>query len=129
MNDRGRIGGLSTFREILVIVTMMLVASCAAEGPQRPADLITKIENARTAKDHEQLAATYERQSTLDQAAAEQHQARAQNYRALRGGRLGSTYVAMAQHCENLASQYRQAAGENAELASLHRKMAASTEK
>ena len=111
-----------------MVVALAGMSGCASQGPTAPGGIEQKIVNAHTRADHEELAGLFEKQSADDKAAAEKHRGYARsyrlNYRLNRSLRSGNQ-TNLAAHCERLATQYEQAAGENVELAKAHRDMGA----
>lgn len=100
----------------------LLLQGCATQWTQRPPGLEQKIVNAHSRGDHDELAVIYEQQAEADRAVAKEHETRARTYR--REPRYRGLNLSMAQHCEAIAREYRQAAEENAALAKLHREIA-----
>lgn len=106
-----------------LLAVNLSLSGCISSGSPKPARLQEKIEDARTKADHEKLAGYYEREANTLQAKAKQHAQRAQAYGPPTGyARLEND---LARHCNYLASNYRDAAETNVELAKLHRRMAA----
>ncbi len=102
------------------------LASCSTQGPTPPLGDEYRIEIASSRVDHEEIAAQYDRQAVADAAAAKRHHGYAQIYRRNASPRSGvQAHAAMANHCENLARAYQQAADENNAVAQLHRQLAA----
>ena len=97
-----------------------------------PEGMEQRVENARTARDHQDIAATYEQQMHADKESAERHRKLVQVYakwnplapwgRTSGSGPRGNT--AMVSHCENLVHLYAQASKANLELAAEHRRAA-----
>ena len=85
--------------------------------------LLNKIQAAKTAGDHEEIAAIYDKLAASDEASAEMHRRTASIYRVTDPS--GRTYGQMAVHCKSLADRYAHAAKEHSDLAELHRKAAA----
>ena len=109
-------------------VAAITLSGCATQGPTAPAGADQRIENASSRVDHEALASRYEAQAAADAAAARRHQGYAATYRRNTSPASGpQEHLALAQHCENLARTYKQAADENAALAKLHRERAAAS--
>jgi hypothetical protein len=105
------------------ILAVVLLSGCAVEGPVKPAGLEQKIENARSPRDHEEIASLFEQQAGVDKAAALRHRELARIY-TRSGGSRGAPNPAMSSHCDKLAQTYQQAADENLVLAKIHRQMA-----
>ncbi|MCW5660026.1 MAG: hypothetical protein KIT60_20180 [Burkholderiaceae bacterium] len=113
---------------MLALAVAITLGGCATQGPAVPAGADQKIENASGRVDHEALASRYEAQAAADAAAARRHQGYAATYRRNTSPASGpQEHLALAQHCENLARAYQQAADENAALAMLHRELAAAS--
>ena len=101
------------------------VIGCASQVPA-PWPAVQATDYASAAADHEGLAVQYENQAETHAAAARRHEGYAAVYRrntSLNSGR--QEHLALAEHCEKLASTYKQAAYENTALARLHRSLAA----
>jgi hypothetical protein len=116
----------------ILAAAILILGGCAAEGPVKPAGLEQKIEAARTAADHQDIALVYERQAEGDRAASERHRNLASAYErgvVWRGPKVGTAKRtdSMVAHCENLARIYQQAADENLALARAHRQLAVET--
>ncbi|HZO81770.1 MAG TPA: hypothetical protein VFB33_08745 [Candidatus Binataceae bacterium] len=86
------------------------------------------IQNAKTAEDHEAIAAYYEAEATKARKAAESYHNQYDCYvketteRQLKGERFGET--AAKRYCRNLTRLYNQIARESEDLAKLHHKIA-----
>jgi len=90
-------------------------------------ELMQKIHAARTAADYEAIAAIYDMQAAADLKAAEEHRSMATFYKGIDPtGGTRSAFGSMAVHCSNLVDAYTRAGKENAKLAELQRKAAAS---
>ena len=111
---------------------LLSMSACAPVGKMTH-DMDTMIQSATTKADHEALATHYEQEAKALQAKAADHRSMAQAY-AKRGDYLQTksnlalgyvgTKSSLVQHCDSLASKYQEAAGENLELAKLHRQLA-----
>jgi hypothetical protein len=113
----------------------LLAASLCILVPQAaPAldadDLPSAIENAKTAADHEALAAYFEGEAKASRSRAERHR----RMSALYGkypkpsgtkGTRASLSKAMPPHCDKLVASEEAAAGEYDAMAAAHREMAA----
>lgn len=119
---------------LALVLAILTLGGCAAEGPVKSAGLEQKIVAARTPADHQEIAAVYEQQAKRDRTASERHRSFARAYeRGYPPGRpkIGSAssvrreYKSSIAHCENLARIYQQAAEENLVLAREHRQLAA----
>ena len=100
---------------------LLFVSACAPTGKMAH-DMDTMIQSATTKADHEALAMHYEQEAKALQAKAAEHRAMAQAY--AKSGAFVRTKSNLLQHCDTLASKYREAAEENLELAKQHRQLA-----
>lgn len=83
-----------------------------------------QIEAAKTAADHEAIAAAYDKEAASLEAMAKDHEAMAKSYGTSAAGTKGANAAAMAAHCNKLVTDYKAAAKENRDLAAAHRQMA-----
>lgn len=81
------------------------------------------VGSAKSRADHEALASHFEAEAQTLRAKADEHKKMAVTYGAASYGKGGSH--ALVQHCKNLVLKFEEAATENAELARLHREIAA----
>ena len=87
-------------------------------------DMEKMISSAKSAADHEALAAEYESEAKTAKAKAAEHRKMAESYKRLGGGLIGKQHL--DEHCERLAKSYDRAAMEYEMLAKAHRGMAKS---
>lgn len=80
------------------------------------------ISSAKTAADHEAIAAEYESESAAAKVKAVEHRKMAESYRQQGGAAIAKLHL--DEHCERLANSYEKAAKESADLAKAHRDMA-----
>lgn len=109
----------------LAIIMVTLAATAGPAGPAAGADrgMEEQIQSARSGADHEAIAAQYDAEAKGLLAQAEQHDRMGKLYRGMElGGGKGPKF---AGHCEAMAANLRTAAGQNEELAQLHRDLAA----
>jgi hypothetical protein len=79
----------------------------------------------KTAADHNAEATKYDQEAASLDAKAEHHAKLAMAYRGRGGGgKQGTTFQSLADHCERLAEAYRKAALEARATAQSHREMA-----
>lgn len=108
----------------------MALGGCAIGGSPGLVGIAERAANARTASDHQVLAATYEQQADRDKKSSEQHRKLAQSYakswsppapwsHATGKGPIGNP--TLVKHCENLEALYAQASAANQALAAAHR--------
>ena len=99
---------------LVLSVSMPVTVARAADVTE------SQVASARTASDHEAIAASYDADAKAADENAAEHVAMAKAYRGLdqKGG------ASMASHCNRLVEQYRAAAKEYRSLAAEHREMA-----
>ncbi|HJQ82963.1 MAG TPA: hypothetical protein VKA21_02730 [Candidatus Binatia bacterium] len=107
------------------VALLSLGIASALPGPwvpcARAADIDEKIATAKTAADHEAIAAYYDEQAKAAEAKAAEHRKMEQEYRKAGGPAAKAQLPA---HCEGLVKSYIGAAKEYAALAKAHREMA-----
>ena len=113
----------------LLAASSTLVAPKAAFGLDAP-DLPAAIENAKTAADHEAIAAYYDAEAKAARAKAEKHRKMAAAYGkhpkpAGGKGSRSQVYRTIEPHCGKLVASYEAAAQEFAAMAASHREAAA----
>jgi hypothetical protein len=111
------------------LVTMLSAAAVAlmlSGGAWAATDVVTpaQIEAAKTAADHEAIAAAYDKEAADLEAKAKDHMSMDKAYRSMSVGKKGTAHVSMSAHCQKLVAQYTAAAEENRQLAQEHRAMA-----
>lgn len=105
-----------------IAAATITLGGCAAQMPSPPAGIEQKMENASTPSDHNDIASQYERQASVDAAAAKRHLGYAATYRKNKSPRSGAqAHENLAKHCETLARTYQEASDQNLALARLHR--------
>jgi hypothetical protein len=109
---------------LLIAVALVTERGAWSIDQQHPiGDIEKMIERAKTKADHEALAAYYEAEAKALEVKSPDHEKmgkayeKAGGYPAVKGGAV--------QHCNSLASKYREAAQENWDLAKMHRELAA----
>ena len=109
---------------LAALAAAIALGGCAFSGPAPTDGIEQRIAAASSRADHEYIAQQFERQATVDAAAAKRHLGYAAVYRRNTSPRSGpQAHEAMARHCEALARTYEQAAEQNLALAKLHRSM------
>lgn len=105
----------------LALISTLVASTGSIAGAEElnAANLANRIESARTAADHEQLATYFEAQSATAATEAQRHVRMKQSYRQFYGKAHD-----MKSHCEGLIKTYRTAADEYAALAKLHHDLA-----
>jgi hypothetical protein len=87
-------------------------------------DVSVMIEKAKTAADHEAIAARYEKQAADAKKEADIHRKMEKSYSVGGAGGAKGTAIALPQHCAALAKHYDELAQEYTTLAKAHRDMA-----
>jgi hypothetical protein len=106
---------------VLSLAMIVIPAMSFAAQPEQEMDEM--IGSAKTAADHEALAAKYESEAEKLLGQSERHERMGARYAGIEiGGAKGPKFAA---HCKALAEDFRNAAQENRELAALHRELAA----
>ena len=115
-------GNLRVSRRITAALLLsVIVAGCASGPGAPPADLLQRIESARTQTDHESLAAYYDREAAAARASAADHRKMAATYQGnIGGGRGGAN---MAAHCNAIVRNQEAIAAEYEGMAAAHRQM------
>jgi hypothetical protein len=103
------------------VATLMMSGGAYAAG--EPVVTPAQIEAAKTAADHEAIAAAYDKEAARLEALAKEHEVMARTYTASAASLKGMNGPAMAAHCNKLSAEYAAAAKENRELAAAHRQM------
>jgi hypothetical protein len=102
-------------------VLSVILAGCASEPTAPPADLVQRIETARTPADHEKLASYYDREASAARASAAAHRKMATSYQGtVAGGRGGAS---MPAHCNAIVRSQEAIATEYEGMAAAHRQM------
>ncbi len=110
---------------VAVVVSLTGIVASARAGEHE--DIIEKVKDAKTAADHEAIAAYYDKEAAAARQEAAKHREMAATYKA--GGLSigkGAGDVPLPQHCLNLAKDYDEAAQNYSALAAAHRVLAKS---
>jgi hypothetical protein len=111
----------SMSRWMLSAFLSVALAGCASAPSAPSADMLQRIESARTPADHEALAAYYDREAAAARAMASTHRKMAISYqRSLSGGRGGAS---MPAHCNAIARNQEAVAVEFDAMAAAHRQI------
>ena len=105
-------------------VLMLLAASFVFPRPapaDDDADIAAKIASAKTAADHEAIAAYYDHEAAEARENAERHEKMGEGYKKA-GGPFLKTHL--HEHCEALVKSYQSEAKMFAQMAAGHREMA-----
>jgi hypothetical protein len=109
----------------LVVATVSAVGVVAAQALDA-SDLPQAIENAKTAADHEAIAAYFDEQAKEARAAAARHEKMGATYKkhpptSPKSGSGHAFHAQMGEHCDDLVSQYEEAARDYEAMAAAHR--------
>jgi hypothetical protein len=86
------------------------------------ANIDKMIESAKTAADHEAIAAAYEKQAAEAKSQAAMHAEMEKEYKKVGGALIAKQHVDT--HCDSLTKLYQKIAAENEALANAHKAMA-----
>jgi hypothetical protein len=113
---------------VLAFVSIAVMA-CTTPLPHTPhtKEVKTLMQSAKTAADHEALAAHYEEDAKMLEEKAEEHKKILSDYRA-KPYLYGKGYIGFDVHCERLIDLYTRSAEESLEMAKMHRQMAEGAE-
>ena len=110
---------------IAATLTLAFAGGCAgvsAPWSRRELALEDMVPTAKSAKDHEALAARYEKEAAAARVDAVQHRTMANSYRKMGGATVAKWHL--DNHCVAVAKRYEQLAEEYEALAEGHRGMA-----
>ena len=100
----------------------VILAGCTSAPTAPPADLLQRIDSAKTKDDHEALAAYYDREASAARASAATHRKMATTYQGMiGGGRNGNS--SMPAHCNAIVREQEAIATEYEGMAAAHRQM------
>jgi osmotically-inducible protein OsmY len=122
---RMRIGRNLTGLAVILALVAVAVPGTWAVGAEQM-DMAQKVEAAKTAADHEALAAQYDKEAADAKAKAAQHRTMGAAYKgsvAVSGGK-GSGVSAMPQHCESIAKSFDEQAKMYSAMAMTERELA-----
>jgi len=111
----------------ILLTSALAIMLAMAAGQAQAADcsgLDAKISAAKTAADHEAIAACYEDMAKAAQAKADEHKTMAKAYSMSSIGNPHATKAHFHEHCESLVRIYGSEAKEDDALAKMHRQMA-----
>jgi len=119
----------ATFLAYFLVVALLTLGVPTAALALDEADLPSAIENAKTAADHEAIAAYYDAEAKAARATVELHRRMASAYEKHRmpAGSKGvhsSVYRTMPRHCGDLIKNSEAAAHEYEAMAAAHREAA-----
>lgn len=128
-----------SIRSIYVVTTAALLLAAASLGTAADDKHAHKmghdpmmsqmVETAKTAKDHEAIAAHFDKEAANYEEKAAQHEKLAKQYRTGAGIGPKSNPTGLANHCDNLVKNLKASATDAREMARLHREVAKSAEK
>lgn len=111
----------------VLVSVLIAVVACTTPLPHTPhtKEIKALTQGAKTAADHEALAAHYEEDAKMLEEKAEEHKKILSEYRA-KPYLYGKGYVGFDVHCERLIDLYTKSAQQSLEMAKMHRQMAES---
>ena len=115
---------MKTLVTMLSAAAVALMLSGGAWAANETPVSAAQIAAAKTAADHEAIAAAYDKEAADLEAKAKDHMSMDKAYRSMSVGKKGTAHVSMSAHCQKLVAQYTAAAEENRQLATEHRAMA-----
>jgi hypothetical protein len=107
---------------LAVFVTSARLTPVATLSAGEEADLDKMISSAKTAADHEAIAAEYERRAAAAKAKSEEHLEMGAAYKKIGGAVIEKQHIDT--HCDTLADLYKKIAKENEVLANAQKAMA-----
>lgn len=109
-------------RAALGFALVLVLAGCASGPPSTPADIVQRIETAKTPADHEALAVYYTQEANKARENAALHRTMAKSYQIqAASGRGGAS---MPAHCNAIAQSDDGIAKQFDDMAAAHRQMA-----
>lgn len=112
---------------LVALVFAALSLAAARSFAAEDFDVDKAIATAKTAADHEAIAAYFDKEAAEAQAKVESHSKMGEDYKKLGGAAIEKLHI--EQHCERLTKSYARAADEAKALAAAHREMAKQAEK
>ena len=117
-------------RKSVRLFSMVVLAAFVSVGTFGPsplsagedANIDKMIESAKTAADHEAIAAAYEKQAAEAKSQAAMHAEMGKEYKKVGGALIAKQHVDT--HCDSLTKLYQRIATENEALANAHKAMA-----
>jgi hypothetical protein len=111
---------------LLALITTAVMA-CATTPPHTPhtKEVKSLMQSAKTAADHEALAAHYEEDAKMLEEKAEEHKKILSEYQE-KPYLYGKGYIGFDVHCQRLIDLYTKGAEQSLEMAKMHRQMAES---
>jgi hypothetical protein len=123
--ENGQMKRLSAVLAIAALsLGILLLPGASPLTAEEHMDMEKMISAAKTAADHEAIAAQYEREAAAARAEAAEHRKMAESYKKVGGAGIGKLHLDA--HCEKLAKSYDEVAQQDEELAKAHREMAKS---
>ena len=111
-------------RAAVLGLTLLAFAAVQPSSARADDDMMTKVQQAKTAADHEAIAAEYDKMAADAKKQADAHRKMEKTYAtgSYAGGKV--TPTPLPQHCAALAKHYDSVAQEYTTLAEAHRAMA-----
>lgn len=111
---------LVAFAGSFLALVLALAPLQARAGSEMSID--QQIATAKTAADHEAIAAYFDKQAAAAKAEAKAHAAMAEAYKKVGGAATAKLHL--DKHCDKIEASYEAVAKQNEELANAHRAMA-----
>ncbi len=115
---------IAALAAVLAIGLTILAAPSFRAGAAQKASIVDMVANAKTAADHQAVAAYYDGQARFYKAQAELHRTLAERYQSLH-----VKPADMVEHCREMAGYFERLVKDAQALAAGHRKMAEAAEK
>ena len=114
---------MKRWQMLAATLTLALAAGCATVSApwSRESAIADMVSTASSAKDHEALAARYEKEASAARVDAARHLTMAESYRKMGGATVAKWHL--DRHCVSIAKRYHQLAEEYEALAKGHRGM------
>ena len=113
--------GMRSIAAVTALVGVLALPSVPV-GAEEDFDLDKAIAAAKTAADHEAIAAHYDEEAIAAAEKAAKHRKMAASYKKKGGPEIAKWQLDL--HCERLAESFEKAAAESAALALMHRQLA-----
>ncbi len=120
---------ISILTVIALVVTLLTAIAQTGSGQRlEKKELHALLMNAKTAQDHQRLAAHYRAEAERLNSEAKEHEEMAEMYRKNPNPLAAKhPYALGEQHCRDIAKRYRESAAKMQALATLHEDMAKKT--
>jgi hypothetical protein len=111
---------------LLVVSSLLIFANTGCQQSPAKLDIVSAVQNAKTAGDHEALAAHYQQAAAEAETRVDEYKSLLQNYQkhSYLYGRRGPEFL---EHCRTWISSYEKTADADRQLAKIHLELAAET--